>query len=96
MLEKIKIRLGIEDNSKDLLVLELIQDATNEILDYINMKTIPENNLGIVKDLVIFKYNRIESEGILSESYSGVSQSFVDGYPKELKDRLRRIRKLAR
>nr|DAJ77150.1 MAG TPA: Head Tail Connector Protein [Caudoviricetes sp.] len=40
------------------------------------------------------KLNRLNSEGLEAQSFSGVSESYVDGYPKEISDILKRKRKI--
>lgn len=96
MLDRIKIRLELDTNDKDLLLYELIEDTTLEVTEYLNTTELSNVAQAIVRDLVIIKYNKLGSEGLSSESYSGVNQSFIDGIPKDIKDRLRRIRKLPR
>lgn len=96
MLESIKLRLGISDNAKDPLLKDYIEDITEDILDLINHKELPKKAESIVKDLVVIKYNLNGSEGLKSESYSGVSQSFIDDIPNDIMKRIRRLRKLPR
>lgn len=40
------------------------------------------------------KLNRMHTEGLSSQSFSGASESFIDGYPQEIKDILISKRKL--
>lgn len=40
------------------------------------------------------KLNRLNSEGLEAQSFCGVSESYVDGYPKEISDILKRKRKI--
>lgn len=40
------------------------------------------------------KLNRLNSEGLEAQSFSGVSESYVDGYPKEISNILKRKRKI--
>lgn len=98
MLEKIKIRLGIEDNSRDLLILDLIEDCKEELKELTNTPNLEINTKveGIVKELVLIKYNRLGAEGLSSESVNGHSQSFIDGLPKNLKSKILSMRKLKR
>lgn len=96
ILQSLKLRPGIS-NLSDELLKDFIDDSYNEVAEYINLMKDTEMPIGcisIVKDLVVVKVNRIGSEGITSESKEGISQSYVDGIPKEIKARLRRYRRL--
>lgn len=44
--------------------------------------------------IAIIKLNRIHTEGLASTSFSGVSESYIDGYPAEIKAVLNRKRKI--
>jgi len=98
ILRTIKLRPGIS-NLSDELLKDFVQDSFSEVADYINLEDgleMPIGCISIVKDLVVIKANRIGSEGISSESHEGVSQTYIDGIPKEIKTRLRRYRRLPR
>lgn len=98
VLKSLKLRPGISNLSDDLLK-DFIQDSFSDVSEYINLEDgleMPIGCISIVKDLVVIKVNKIGSEGISSESYEGVSHSYIDGIPKEIKARLRRYRRLPR
>lgn len=98
VLQSLKLRPGLSNLSDDLLK-DFIQDSFNDVSEYINLEDgleMPIGCISIVKDLVVIKVNKIGSEGISSESYEGVSHSYIDGIPKEIKTRLRRYRRLPR
>lgn len=98
VLQSLKLRPGLSNLSDDLLK-DFIQDSFNDVSEYINLEDgleMPIGCISIVKDLVVIKVNKIGSEGISSESYEGVSHSYIDGIPKEIKARLRRYRRLPR
>lgn len=92
LLEKIKLRLGINDNNKDLLLADLLEDVIEDIKEHIKSDDISNVANSIIVDLVIIKYNRLGTEGLASESYSGVSNSFIDGIPNDIRKKLNRIR----
>ncbi len=98
ILQSLKLRPGIS-NLSDELLKDFIQDSFSDVTEYINLEEgaeMPVGCISIVKDLVVIKANRIGSEGISSESHEGVSQTYIDGIPKEIKTRLRRYRRLPR
>lgn len=93
MLEKIKICLTNNTYTDDLINL-FIDDTTKEIKIYCNREDIDTELESVIRRIVIIKLNRINSEGLSSQSFSGVSESFIDGYPQDIISVLNRKRKL--
>lgn len=96
ILQSIKLRPGIS-NFSDELLLDKINDAVTEIREYINAGDSDELSsfcITIVKELVILRCNKLGSEGLASQSVSGLSEVYTDDMPKEIKAKLRRCRKL--
>ena len=48
----------------------------------------------IAQRIVIIKLNRINSEGLAAQGYSGVSESYIDGLPADIIAVLNRKRKI--
>lgn len=94
MLENIKLLLNIQDNSKDNLLSYLISNAKQKILTYTNQTEILPSMEYIVDELVILRYNKLGSEGLQSESFSGVSQTFNQDIPQDIKSQLNQFRRL--
>lgn len=93
MLEKIKIIIGITDDSKDNLLALLIEQATSEAINIThNDKT--DNFENIIIQMVIWNYNRLGTEGLNSESYSGVTFNYSSDYPNTLINQLHSYRKV--
>lgn len=93
MLEKIKICLTNNTYTDDLINL-FIDDTTKEVKIYCNIEDIDTELESVIRRIVIIKLNRINSEGLSSQSFSGVSESFIDGYPQDIIAVLNRKRKL--
>lgn len=93
MLEKIKICLTNNTYTDELINL-FIEDTTKEIKIYCNREDIDTELESVIRRIVIIKLNRINSEGLSSQAYSGVSESFIDGYPQDIIAVLNRKRKL--
>ncbi|MBS7132331.1 phage head-tail connector protein [Clostridium sp.] len=93
-LEKLKIRLGISDNSEDNLLNMLLEDAEGEILDFCNRDILPDKAQVLQRELAINYYNRIGSEGEASRSEGGVSVSYSTEIPENIKSRLLAFRRL--
>lgn len=94
MLENIKLLLGISDNSKDGLITYLINITQQKVLNYCGMPELPAELENVVVELVIQRYNQIGSEGLQSESYSGIRQDWLNDFTPEIKAQLSRYRKV--
>ena len=79
------------DESKVSVLTGIVVD---EACAYCGRETMPDEANGTLAQMVVQKYNRLGSEGAASESYSGVSESYIDGYPAEIRAALMRWRKL--
>jgi len=44
--------------------------------------------------MVLVKWNRLGAEGLGSESFSGVSNNYIDGYPANITAALNNYRKM--
>lgn len=93
MLKKIKTLLGITNDDKDDLLTILIEQATEEALAYTHRDSILELNTSIIQ-MVVYKYNRIGTEGVESENYSGVAFNYSTDYPEPIMRGLRAKRKV--
>lgn len=93
MLEKLKSLLGISDTSKDTLLLLLIDNAEQEYLSYTHRKeAIGVENLLI--QMAVYNYNRLGTEGVNSENYSGVAFNYSTDYPESIIRQLKSHRKV--
>lgn len=93
MLENIKLLLGIKNDSKDVLLQLLIQQAEDEAKDYTHREEVCELQSTIEK-MVVYNYNRLGTEGLNSESYSGMSYNYTSDYPEQILKMLKRYRKI--
>ena len=93
MLEKVKLLLGLTDNTKDDLLTLLIEQAVEEAIVYTHNECVDELNTSIIQ-MVVYKYNRIGTEGVDSEGYSGVSFLYTSDYPDNIMRGLRAKRKV--
>lgn len=94
MIEDIKILLGdAADNFSDALINLCIRQATAEVESYCNRELDTELEM-VVERVVILKLNRINTEGLASQSYSGVSENYIDGFPADILAILNRKRKI--
>ena len=67
--------------------------AISEVEEYCNRELDAALEL-VAEKIAVIKLNRINTEGLASQSYSGVSESYIDGYPQEILAVLNRKRKI--
>jgi hypothetical protein len=94
MIEEIKILLGdAASNFSDELIGLCAKDAMAEVEGYCGRELDYELEI-IARKIAIIKLNRLNSEGLASQSFSGVSENYIDGYPDEIVKVLNRKRKI--
>ena len=94
MLEEIKLLLGeAAANYSDTQISLAYKIALNEVEEYCKRDADTALEL-VAEQIAVIKLNRMGTEGLASQAYSGVSESFIDGYPDEIKAVLNRKRKV--
>ena len=94
MIEDIKLLLGdTAESFTDEQIGLCLKWALAEVEAYCGRQLDYELEV-IAERIAIIKLNRINSEGLLSQSYSGVSENYVEGYPADILAVLNRKRKL--
>lgn len=94
MIEEIKILLGeAASNYTDAqigLVLKMalaeVEEYCGRELDYILELT--------AQRIAVIKLNRLNTEGLATQGFSGVSESYIDGYPADIQAILNRKRRI--
>lgn len=94
MIEEIKILLGdAASNFTDSQIALCAKLALAEVEAYCRRPVDLELEL-VVYEIAKIKLNRLNTEGLAAQSYSGVSESYIDGYPAEILAVLNRKRKI--
>lgn len=94
MIEEIKILLGDSaTNYSEAQISLAYKIALAEVEDYCNREADATLEL-LAEKIAVIKLNRTNTEGLASQSYSGVSESYIDGYPSEILAVLNRKRKI--
>lgn len=94
MLEEIKLLLGdAASNYSDMVIGLCARQALAEVEAYCGRKADTELEI-VAQRIAIIKLNRINTEGLASQSFSGVSESYIDGYPQDILSILNRKRKI--
>lgn len=94
MLEKLKFLLNLNDDSADELLSILITLSKEEAYIYCNLDDYDSKLDAIVIQMVVEKYNRIGSEGALSQSGSGMSAEYDSFYSEKVVRLLNKFRKV--
>ncbi len=94
MIEEIKLLLGDATNNYTEAQIGLaLKMALAEVEAYCNRSIDYELEL-VAEKIAVIKLNRMNTEGLASQSYSGVSESYIDGYPTDILSILNRKRKI--
>ena len=94
MLEEIKTLLGdAAANYSDAQIGLCLKMALAEVQAYCNRELDLELEI-VAQRIAIIKLNKLNAEGLSSQSYSGVSESYIDGYPADIMAVLKRKRRI--
>ena len=94
MIEEIKILLGsAADNYTDAQINLAYKMSLMEVEEYTKREADEILNL-IAERIAVIKLYRSNTEGLASQGFSGVSESYIDGYPEDIKMVLNRKRKI--
>lgn len=94
MINDIKIMLGDSaSNYSDAQINLCANRAAAEVEGYCG-RTLDAELTGVACDIAIIKLHRLNTEGLASMSAGGVAESYIDGYPAEIKAILNRKRKI--
>lgn len=97
MLAQVKLLLGIDalNTDEDALLKYLIAACSDDAVEYCRMPEFDDKLERIVVQMVVVRYNLNGTEGVTQQSFSGVSESFSDGYPLDILSSLKRFRKIS-
>lgn len=93
MLRKLKLLLNITDTSKDELLRILLDFTEEEAVNYTHNNDLDKLE-NVILSIAIWKYNRLGSEGLNSENYSGVAFSYLNEYPDSIIKQLQSYRRM--
>lgn len=94
MINKVKLLLNIHTTDKDELLALLIDNAIEYASSYMHRADADEVAEKAIIDMVVFDYNRLGSEGLISESLGGVSFNYSPSYPENIISQLKAHRKI--
>lgn len=94
MIDELKILLGgSANNYSDALLNLAIKLSLAEVEAY--TKRPVDNELELIAlRIAVIKLKTLDTEGLVSQSFSGVSESYLNGYPEDIMMILRNKRKI--
>lgn len=94
MIEEIKLLLGdAAANHSDAQIALAYKMALAEVEEYCKRDADVTLEL-MAAQIAVIKLNRAGTQGLVSQSMSGVSENYMDGYPMEIMAVLNRKRKI--
>ena len=93
LLKRLKARLD-ENEVSEIKLQAIIDDVTIEVLANTNQHELNAQLESAVISLSVIAVNRIGTEGMASEGYSGVSTSYLDDVPPRVASILNTNRRL--
>lgn len=94
MIEEIKVLLGdAASNFTDAQIGLCMKMALAEVEGYCNRDLDYELEIVAIR-IAVIKLNRMATEGLAGQSFSGISETYIDGYPADIMAILNRKRKL--
>ena len=94
MIEEIKLMLGdAASNYTDAQISLALKMALAEVEAYCKREADSVLEL-CAERIAIIKLNRMNTEGLASQSFSGVSENYLDGYPEDIQAILKGKRKI--
>lgn len=85
-INKIKIKIGLKDSSKDELLTVLFEDASDLVCSYLGSETVPIKFIWITENIAIKGYRKIGSEGMKSKQIDVINKVFEENMLNEFKD----------
>ena len=94
MIEEIKVMLGdAATNYTDAQISVALKLASAEVEEYCQRELDITLEL-MAQQIAVIKLNRLGTEGLASQNFSGVGESYINGYPAEIVAVLNRKRKI--
>lgn len=94
MIEEIKLLLGdAASNYPDALINLYYKMSLTEVEEYCG-RTADVMMEMVAQRITVIKLNRLGTEGLENQSYSGVSENYLDGYPADIVAILNKKRKI--
>ena len=80
-MDRLKLYLGITDDSEDELLETILLDCEQMLRMYIGAEEVPMELEWIITELSVKRYRKIGSEGLKEEQIDVITNTFEDGEP---------------
>lgn len=94
MIDKIRLMLGDAASLYTDELLALCYEMAQAEIEAYCLRPLDSELELIAVRVAIIKLNRMNTEGLVSQGYSGVNESYIDGYPADIQKVLNRKRKV--
>lgn len=84
LLAKLKSHLGIDGNSQDEVLTSVLERAIEEARKFTRNDRIEEVIPSTIIQMSVIHFNKLKSEGLNAEGYSGVSFTYSADYPESV------------
>lgn len=88
-----KVQILLPQAKQDILEV-LVDINIEQALVYCNLDEVPNKLSSTIVKMVLESYNKLGAEGLASQGFSGVSESFVEGYSADIISSLNRFKKI--
>ncbi len=88
-LERLKCDLDKTDGAEDSKLELYLEMAKDTILDYIGRDVLPDRLISAQVELAKIAYNKQGAEGETARNEGGISRSFIEDLPADIKGRLK-------
>ena len=88
-------RLGaLLPNAKPETIKALFEQCADEFCAICNQESVPPAAYTTIEQMVSFRYSQLNADGLSSQSFSGMSESYMGDYPERLKRAMYRFRRI--
>lgn len=78
-----RLRL-LKPQASDDVLTALWEQAAGDFLSESGLTDIPEKALPLIEQMTLFRFNQTDAEGLASQGFSGMSESYLTDYPARL------------
>lgn len=91
--EIVKVQTALGSDRAAIVTTSLIGLVGDDIAEHLTNRGVDTTKChALIRRIVLIRLNVQGSEGVASESYSGISQTFMQDLPGDIKDEIRNLR----
>ena len=93
LLEDLIKEVKLLTNKTDENLISLILNKSIKEVEIYTNQNYNEKFNNVIVDIAVIKLNKLGTEGLASQSYSGASESYIDAYPTYILNQLNKLKK---